>query len=369
MRYKLILINTISFFLITDFIVSNLYENKNPSAIERNDAYEYGFISNLNIKDTYGNKKFTLCTDSNSFRVSCKNSKNSTIKENNYDLIIMGDSFAEGIGIDFKDTFVGKLQIKYPNLKIGNAGVRGYSTKNYLEKVKYLIDKNFKIKRLIVFIDISDLEDKKDSLQLKSNNKARQENLISKKQRNIKNNFFSKFKDIAKNNLKFTYLFYEYVKKIYEKKISMKNQEFVENLKINIPAYNQNYKRSSWTYDTSNVLNSLDLKKKLTSDLNELFLLCENNNILCSIAVYPWPNQILYGTKNSIHAKLWNDFCINRCEKFVNYFPVFFEEIENQSPIEIISKYYIYKDVHFNKNGHAKLFDHLSYSFDYEFKN
>ena len=113
----------------------------------------------------------------------------------------------------------------------------------------------------------------------------------------------------------------------------------------------------------------MDLKKKLISDLNELFLLCENKKILCSIAVYPWPNQILYGTKNSIHTKLWNDFCINRCEKFVNYCPIFFEEIENQSPIEVISKYYIYKDVHFNKNGHSKLFDHLSYSFDYEFKN
>ena len=43
-----------------------------------------------------------------------------TVMENNYDLIIIGDSFAEGIGIDFKDTFVGKLQIKYPNMKIRN---------------------------------------------------------------------------------------------------------------------------------------------------------------------------------------------------------------------------------------------------------
>ena len=369
MRYILILINTISFFFITDFIVSNLYENKNPPAIERNNDYDYSFISNLNIKDIYGNTKFKLCTDSNSFRVSCKYSTNSSLKADNYDIIFLGDSFVEGIGLDFKDTFVGKLQAQYPKLKIGNAGVRGYSTKNYLDKLKYLIKRNYRIKRLIVYIDISDLEDKKDSLEIKSKNKTLQNNIIKKEQNGSVNNFYLNLKDILKKDLKYSYLFYLYIKKSYEKNISIKNKKFVKNLKKNIPAYSQNYTRSSWTYDTSNSLNSLNLKRKLASDLNELFLLCKNNNILCSIAVYPWPNQILYDVKKSSHVRFWNEFCKNKCEKFINYFPVFFEESNNQSPLEIVIRNYIYKDVHFNQNGHTKLFDILNSTFYKEFKN
>ena len=113
MRYILIFINTISFFFITDFIVSNLYENKNPSVIERNDVYDYSFISNLNVNDTYGNKKFTLCTDNNSFRVSCNYQYDVAFKENNYDLIIIGDSFTEGIGVNFSNTNYGKHTTKH----------------------------------------------------------------------------------------------------------------------------------------------------------------------------------------------------------------------------------------------------------------
>jgi hypothetical protein len=369
MKYILILINTIFFFFITDFIVSNLYENKSLSVIERNDVYDYSFISNLNVNDRYGNKKFTLCTDSNSFRVSCNYPYDVAFKENNYDLIIIGDSFAEGIGLDFSNTFVGKLQIKYPHLKIGNAGVRGYSTKNYLNKFKYLINKNYKIKRLIVFIDISDTEDKKDSLKIKLKNNTSQKNLIKKKQKDDVDNLYNKLRDFIKKELKYSYLFYLHTRKLYEKKISINDQEFIKTLKKNIPAYNYNYTRASWTYDVNNSLNSKDLKRELTSDLNELFILCKNNNILCSIAVFPWPNQILYDLKNSTHVKFWSNFCVNKCEKFINYFPVFFEEINNKSPIKIIVKNYIYKDVHFNEYGHTKLFNLLNSTFNKEFKN
>ena len=141
MKYILTFINTIIFFFVTDLILSNFIKDTKITTIEKNDSYDYSFVPNLNTKDRYGHLTFNLCTDYNSFRINCSD-KNKKIKnKKNFDLIVIGDSFVEGIGLDHKDTFIGKLQISYPNLVIGNAGVRGYSTKNYLNKIKFLIKK------------------------------------------------------------------------------------------------------------------------------------------------------------------------------------------------------------------------------------
>ena len=83
----------------------------------------------------------------------------------------------------------------------------------------------------------------------------------------------------------------------------------------------------------------------------KVYELLKKNNIKISLAVYPWPQQLENDTVNSKHVLMWKNFCIDKCEKFINYFPFFFDEMKNADFIKTYKKYYWWNDVHFNKLG------------------
>ena len=92
-------------------------------------------------------------------------------------------------------------------------------------------------------------------------------------------------------------------------------------------------------------------------NMNDLYLFLESKNIPLSLAVYPWPGQILYDKQESLQVKIWRDFCISRCKNYINLFPEFFEEIKTSSEKLVVKKYYLKNDVHFNEEGNKKIFN------------
>jgi hypothetical protein len=75
----------------------------------------------------------------------------------------MGDSFVEGIGLDYDETFIGILDTMLKGsgreIETLNGGVLSYSPKLYYLKVEGLVDSGLKVDHVIVFIDISDVQD------------------------------------------------------------------------------------------------------------------------------------------------------------------------------------------------------------------
>ena len=161
---KIISIITITFclFIIFDFLIGKkLYKKFIKKTdwhyVEMNKLYTHDFKKKFKTNHAeYGSKRFKFCSDHNGFRTFCNNMKN---KNKVYDIGIIGDSFIEGIGLNYDETFVGQLSKKLPNLKIANLAVQSYSTSIYHIKVKNLISKGYKFKEIIVFIDISDIQD------------------------------------------------------------------------------------------------------------------------------------------------------------------------------------------------------------------
>ena len=122
--------------------------------------------------------------------------------------------------------------------------------------------------------------------------------------------------------------------------------------------------KSLWTFSQSENIEGYDLSLKegneeMVKTMNQLYDLLKQNNIKLSVAVYPWPQQLLYDTIDSLQVKIWENFCLNKCENFINYFPLFFEEIEKTSFIDVYKKYYFFHDVHFNGNGNMLIAEHL----------
>lgn len=77
-------------------------------------------------------------------------------------VLLIGDSFTEGVGFEFSETFAGIAAESFAGrgVEVFNAAVVSYSPAIYYSKVRYLIEEvGLDLDAVVVFIDISDIAD------------------------------------------------------------------------------------------------------------------------------------------------------------------------------------------------------------------
>ena len=301
------------------------------------------YTNNVSFVDTY-----VLCTNNYGFKSKCDQ-----VDNKNYEFAFIGDSFTEGTPIEYEDSFVGIFTEK-TGYKTANLGIVSYSPKIYLSKLNYLSKQGFKFDHVVVFIDMSDFYDDTNFYSIDENLKVAEKNY---KKKNLKRRKF------LRNNFPLTN-FYMFVLKKYkftkEEKQLDNNENPIFTDKVNIKA--------KWTYSKTDKIEGYDLGVRegnqiMVNHMEKLYEILSKNNIKLSLAVYPWPHQLENDVVNSIHVKIWQEFCQNKCEKFINYFPIFFEKMNNSSYLETYKKYYFKNDPHFNKIGHKVLAKELIKNF------
>ena len=308
--------------------------------LRENVQYSY----NVSFIETY-----ELCTNNHGFKSECNK-----VDDKNYEFAFIGDSFTEGTPIEYQDSFVG-IFAKETKYKTANLGIVSYSPKIYLSKINYLIQQGFKFNNVVVFIDISDFYDDTNFYSIN------EEFVVTEKYSKRKNLKRRKF---LRNNFPLTN-FYMFVLKKYKFK-KEKPIELNESLK---PVFTDKVNlKAKWTYSKTDKIDGYDLGVKegnqiMVKHMEELYKILLKKNIKLSLAVYPWPHQLKNDVIESLHVTIWRDFCINKCEKFINYFPIFFEEMNNTSFLDIYKKYFFKNDPHFNKIGHKILADKLIQEF------
>ncbi|MCX5892542.1 MAG: hypothetical protein NTW80_06140, partial [Deltaproteobacteria bacterium] len=155
---KTLLFITALFFIALDLALAPYFAERIPNI--KSAYYHHGLVANYSGEMNYGPYKYLFKTNSLGFK---DNSNRSVSKVNNkYRLVFMGDSFTEGVGFVYDDTFVGMIakQLGNSDYEVLNPSVSSYSPKLYYLKTKYLIEKcGLKIDELFVFIDLSDISD------------------------------------------------------------------------------------------------------------------------------------------------------------------------------------------------------------------
>src|SRR5208283_1536198 len=73
-------------------------------------------------------------------------------------ILMLGDSFTEG-KIAWRDSYVGRIAARYPQYDFLNGGVNSYSPSNYLNTARMVLAKGVDIDEVIVFMDLSDVND------------------------------------------------------------------------------------------------------------------------------------------------------------------------------------------------------------------
>ncbi|WP_440919702.1 hypothetical protein [Candidatus Pelagibacter sp.] len=304
-------------------------------------VYHHGFRENV----VYNKAKnfsgfFSLCTDNHGFKYHCNKSR-----EKKFDFAFIGDSFVEGVGLPYKDTFTGIYE-ENSKKSVANLGVTSYGTNIYLSKINFLLNNEYHFDHVVVFIDISDLYDDNTFYLLNDDLSVWEKKA---KEKNLKRRKFLRYNFPLTN-------YYMYV-------IKMNNRINKESppLKSLKPVYTSKANlKAEWTYNLQDNINGYDepitkTKKEMINNIEKLYTLLKKNNIKMSLVVYPWPQTLKNDTINSSHVKMWEEFCFNKCEKFINFFPFFFNEKKKSSYLNVVKKFYFWNDVHFNKKGNSIL--------------
>ena len=307
------------------------------------------FIKHPVYHHTFGKNKvfykngIKYFTDSYGFRNS---SINNPVQEYKRSILFIGDSFTEGIGLNFEDTFVGiiKKSLLKKNIEVFNAARSSYSPIIYYKKIKFLIE-NEKINfdEVVIFLDISDVEDEAKNYDLDKNGNVITRSSLSKINYNELGN--QKIKVFLYENTTIIYLVSKFFYNNFLKNKKDKGK-FDDLISLD-------FQRDKWTINKEIYNdfgeNGINLMLKYMNKLKEIL---EYNKIKMTVAVYPWPSQVYYEDVNSIHVKVWEEWSNKNNVKFINFFPTFVKKgLSKKEKNKVLETFFIAYDVHFNKIG------------------
>ncbi len=373
-----------SILIILDFVFSQLFlldilYKKEISAFKNdiiyrvpNKKYKYTFKKNSKFETryNYGHSYIDYLIHTNN--LGFRDSSIKDIDEKKTYSIIIGDSFVEGTGLEYEDTLVALLNKKLgpqtiKKFEFLNAGVASYSPYLYKKKIESIINTYewLKVKSVVILYDKSDVSDNLQYLKKPQS--------FSTKQKQYKNPKKEKlFKDLK--NLKIGSILTEQtmIGIVYREIFGASVERLIKNFKFRKNLSNQNnISFFEVKKDALNAMYAIDQynwkQKYFYKDLwenegkksidfafenfNELNSFLNSKNINLYIVTYPWPFEL----KDSDVRKKFLDylntkFLQNNLNKLIIY-DEFLKGDMNQN----ISKYYLPKDVHFNREGNIIL--------------
>ena len=90
--------------------------------------------------------------------------------------------------------------------------------------------------------------------------------------------------------------------------------------------------------------------------MDALAALVAARGIRLTVAVYPWPDQILTRDRASLQARFWQGWADAHGVPLIDFFPVF---VTDEPPRETVRRYFIAGDVHWNEAGHRLVAERL----------
>tara|TARA_B100000315_G_scaffold130026_1_gene119700 strand:- start:872 stop:2050 length:1179 start_codon:yes stop_codon:yes gene_type:complete len=358
-------------FIVIDFSIGSIRNPKIPGVYHP--YYHHDIKAMFSGKLRWGNE-YPMYTNSLGFKDRIN--REISLQSDKYRILFIGDSITEGVGVPYTETFVGVIEnrVDLEKVELLNAGVISYSPKLYYLKIKYLLEiLGLKIDEIIVFIDISDIQDELvyESFISKENNKGKAiiRDVDSLLKENSITYYFFRNTVFCRNCKILKYMrgevkkFYNKIKSLFDNINEFKNLDsttIVErgnNFDFNTIYENDNKSRYSWT-DNKAIYNNWGRRGMMLAQTNmkKLTDLCKINGIRLNIVIYPWPYQIQKRDLNGLHVSEWTKFSENNGIKLLNLFPLFI----NDKPVDLIlANYFIEGDVHWNRLGHKLIANSL----------
>lgn len=124
------------------------------------DIYHHDLRKRVDTDGVWGEARYRVRTNSLGFKD--REVREVPLTSPQRRVLLIGDSFTEGVGFEFSETFAGIAAESFAGrgVEVFNAAVVSYSPAIYYSKVRYLIEEvGLDLDAVVVFIDISDIAD------------------------------------------------------------------------------------------------------------------------------------------------------------------------------------------------------------------
>ena len=343
----------LALFLAFDFAYSTFTRGQEQvrSARVYDPIYDHGLAPKFDGYDIWGEARYRLITDSLGFKDA--STRDVPLTSDMRRVLIIGDSFAEAIGLPYERTFAGLLneagQSRRDKVEFLDAGVASYSPSIYYKKVKYLLDRGLEFDEVVLLSDSSDVEDEATSYFCIDDDPKYHQYCTTPPsvvpQSAIKHDFFIDH-FVVTNRVRIT------IKRWIQRQLGNRRASI-----------DNDHNRIGWTTRNPDPARYRPLGvdggiARSLENMGKLSDLLASRGIPLTIVVYPWAQQIAQNDRDSRQERLWRDFCPGRCKAFIDLFPVFFAAADRDK--NWYEHLYILGDDHFSAAGNRMLYEELA---------
>jgi GDSL-like Lipase/Acylhydrolase family len=310
-------------------------ESENWDSYLETKPYEHGLVPNKNTERAWGLMVYSWKTDQYGFRTGeCAPRQADPARPS---VFVIGDSFVEGMGTPFEKSFAGLIacDAAREGKAAWNLGVASYSPIIYHLKIRAAAKQlGTTPKSIYLFLDLSDIDDDANVYRLAADGS------VEKKPAHytpyVKGTPFNLGRFVL-NNFSIARLVYDmWVASSFSYRQSLGRE------------------RARWAFDPE-LMEKWGRRGLATAaaNLDKVVELCRKWDCRLTLIVYPWPDNVMAGDRNSVQVTFWRDWAKERGVRFVDAFGPFFRE----APEATLHEYYFAGDVHFNDAGNRLMFD------------
>jgi hypothetical protein len=291
--------------------------------------YDHDLARNANSTRVWGKIVYPWRTDRYGFRIgACAPGEAQKAWPA---IFVIGDSFTEGIGSTYENSFAGLMACDAAKQKkaVWNLGVASYSPVIYFRKIRVAAQKlGLRPREIFVFLDLSDINDDAVIYHVGSDGVVRSSAF----------HWFNIGQFLLGNFATFRVIY----------------DLYLSSSLATVGSLGQD--RARWTFDPALMKEwgrrGLEIAGK---NLDRIVAMCREWDCRMTLVVYPWPDNVVAGDRNSVQVTHWRAWAASRHVRFIDGFAPFFRE-----PAEVaILKYFIPGDIHFSARGHRLLFDEV----------
>jgi lysophospholipase L1-like esterase len=358
-------------FLGADYLYSTFLDRREEWPRGPHPVYHHALAPNFDGYDLWGEEHYRFVTNSLGFRDG--QVRDVPLVPTTRRILLIGDSFTEGTGLAFEDTFAGLLQaagMRRPDkVEFLNAGVLSYSPTLYYKKVKQLLERGLRFDELVVFSDVSDVYDEATHYFCQDDD-AKYQKYCDPGERAFFNSLCRASDGSRKQPC--DVIPYRYSTPGWGAWLAQ--HFFVTNgvrmyVKFKLQQWNGSMKQrrlapetaTGWLFSPNELeadyapLGSAEGIARSVKNMQALADLLRQKGIPMTIVVYPWPVQLALNDRASRQVSLWREFCATRCKAFIDTFPAFFAQARAHP--DWYERLFIKGDNHYSAEGNRIMFE------------